>query len=102
MSWVVVDNDGAPTGAACGHVDALGAVEPSTLEGCEDCLRIGGTWVHLRECLNCGHVACCDSSPHRHATAHWNASGHPLVRSFEPGEDWAWCYAEDLLLVPSE
>jgi ubiquitin-hydrolase Zn-finger-containing protein len=102
MSWVVVDNDGVPTGATCSHVAGLGEVEPSTLEGCEDCLRIGGTWVHLRECLSCGHVACCDSSPNRHATAHWNSSGDPVVKSFEPGEDWAWCYAEDLLLLPAE
>jgi hypothetical protein len=102
MSWVVVDNDGVPTGAACGHVDALGTVEPSTLEGCEDCLREGTTWVHLRECLNCGHVGCCDNSPRRHATAHWHATQHPMMRSFEPGEDWAWCYAEDLFLLPAQ
>lgn len=66
--------------------------------GCVDCLKIGGEWVHLRECLSCGHVACCDSSPHRHATAHFRATRHPIVTSVEPGEDWAWCYIDDRFL----
>lgn len=66
--------------------------------GCEDCLKIGGRWVHLRECLTCGHVACCDSSPNKHATAHWHATKHPIVSSAEPGERWAWCYADDRAL----
>jgi CPA1 family monovalent cation:H+ antiporter len=75
-------------------------VEPSTTLGCEDCLREGTTWVHLRECLTCGHVGCCDSSPRRHARAHWLTVGHPVVRSLEPGEDWGWCYADELFLMP--
>jgi hypothetical protein len=101
VSWIVVDDNGSPASATCAHVDELGAVEPSTQDGCEDCLREGTRWVHLRECLNCGHIGCCDSSPRRHATAHWHESTHPMVRSFEPGEEWAWCYADELLLAPS-
>lgn len=78
----------------CQHVDQARAVTPSA-QGCEDCLRIGGSWVHLRICMTCGHVGCCDSSPHRHATAHWDEHpDHPLIRSFEPGEDWWWCYVD--------
>jgi uncharacterized UBP type Zn finger protein len=67
-------------------------------KGCVDCLKIGGRWVHLRECLTCGHVACCDSSPNRHATAHFHGTGHPIVTSLETGEDWVWCYADDRAL----
>jgi len=81
----------------CTHLDDIGEVEPSTPEGCEDCLAMGGRWVHLRVCQTCGHVGCCDSSPNRHATAHFHATAHPLVRSFEPGEDWWWCYVDELL-----
>ncbi len=66
--------------------------------GCEDCLKIGGAWVHLRECLTCGHVACCDSSPNRHATKHFRATRHPIVTSVEPGEDWTWCYVDGRFL----
>jgi hypothetical protein len=79
----------------CSHLDAIVAVEPGA-DGCEDCLAIGGRWVHLRMCQSCGHVGCCDSSPNRHATAHHRSSGHPIVRSFEPGEEWFWCYADDV------
>jgi EmrB/QacA subfamily drug resistance transporter len=99
---VVGDADGRPTDATCAHLDQISpAVSPSTARGCEDCLRDGGTWVHLRTCLSCGHVGCCDDSPGRHATGHWQASSHPLVRSSQPGEDWAWCYADELLLAPN-
>lgn len=69
---------------------------PPSSEGCEDCLRIGSSWVHLRRCATCGHVGCCDSSPMRHATKHVKADDHPLVQSFEPGEDWIYCYADDV------
>ena len=85
---------------SCEHLDQVAEVEPSTLEGCEDCLREGTRWVHLRECLRCGHVGCCDSSPRRHASAHWHGSGHPLMRSFEPGEEWGWCYPDEVVLTP--
>jgi len=62
--------------------------------GCVDCQKIGGRWLHLRRCTLCGHVGCCDSSPNRHATAHFHGTSHPLVQSFEPGEDWYWCYVD--------
>jgi Zn-finger in ubiquitin-hydrolases and other protein len=83
--------------APCQHLEPLSDdVSPSS-EGCEDCLPIGGRWVHLRMCMTCGHVGCCDNSPNRHATAHWHAEpDHCVVRSYEPGEDWWWCYADDL------
>jgi uncharacterized UBP type Zn finger protein len=95
----------------CQHLIELlsgraGAVSPSA-RGCEDCLRAGDGWVHLRLCLTCGHVGCCDSSPNRHATRHFHASGHPVVKSFEPGEAWAWCYrhqelVDDIPAFPEE
>ena len=83
----------------CSHLDQIHDVQPSAA-GCEDCLRIGGWWVHLRMCMTCGHVGCCDSSPNRHATAHVGASGHPIVRSLEAGEDWMWCYTDQVVLEP--
>jgi uncharacterized UBP type Zn finger protein len=64
-------------------------------EGCEDCIPLGDPWLHLRLCMTCGHVGCCDQSKNRHATAHFQASGHPLVQSYEPGEEWWWCYADE-------
>lgn len=79
----------------CMHLDSVKAVTPST-DGCEDCLKIGDRWVHLRECLSCGHVGCCDSSKNKHATKHFHSTSHPIVKSFEPGEDWGYCYADDL------
>ena len=79
----------------CPHVAAIRPVAPHTTAGCDDCLRSGGTWVHLRLCLTCGHVGCCDSSPNRHARTHAYVSAHPIVQSFEPGEDWRWCYADE-------
>jgi hypothetical protein len=101
--YLVADVTGAaPSPQTCTHVDQIHDVSPSTTEGCEDCLREGSTWVHLRECLVCGHVGCCDSSPRRHATRHFHGAGHPLVRSAEPGEDWAWCYADQVFLLPAE
>ena len=81
----------------CSHLDQIRDVEPSAT-GCEDCLRIGGTWVHLRMCLSCGHVGCCDNSPNRHATAHFRATSHPLIESLESGEGWMYCYLDDVFL----
>ena len=78
----------------CEHVSEVVEVTPSA-DGCEDCLREGGRWVHLRLCQVCGHVGCCDSSPNRHATKHYQATKHSIIRSFEPGEDWGFCYADD-------
>lgn len=74
----------------CSHLDQMRDVEPHT-DGCEECLAMGDTWVHLRLCRTCGHVGCCDSSKNRHATRHAEAVGHPIFRSFERGEDWMWC-----------
>ena len=84
--------------AKCRHFEHLAPVAPSTTLGCEDCLKTGDAWVHLRECLVCGHVGCCDSSRNKHATAHFHATGHPVVRSFEPGEHWGWCYADEVMV----
>ncbi len=85
----------------CRHADTLVPVPPGS-QGCEECLRMGSAWVHLRLCLSCGHVGCCDSSPHRHATHHYRRTQHPVVASFEPGERWAWCYADETELpVPA-
>jgi uncharacterized UBP type Zn finger protein len=81
----------------CAHLESAAAdTEPRT-PGCEDHRPEDGLWVHLRLCLTCGHVGCCDSSRPRHATAHHRSTGHPVIRSFEPGEDWRWCYVDELL-----
>ena len=79
---------------ACTHLATIQKVTPSGT-GCKECLETGDTWVHLRLCLACGHVGCCDSSKNRHATKHFRATSHPIVRSFERGENWAWCYADN-------
>ncbi len=85
----------------CPHVTALKPVPARTL-GCEECLKIGSSWVHLRLCLTCGHVGCCDSTPNRHATKHFAHTTHPVMASFEPGERWAWCYVDQMdLEVPA-
>jgi uncharacterized UBP type Zn finger protein len=82
----------------CGHLESAAGrhapVEPSG-PGCSECLRSGGVWVHLRLCLSCGHVGCCDNSPGRHATKHYRTTQHPVIRSYEPGEDWGYCYPDD-------
>ena len=83
----------------CTHVDQAADVGPDAIGVCPDCVAIGSRWVHLRMCLVCGHVGCCDNSPNRHATAHFNATGHPLIRSLEPGEDWWWCYVDEVAFV---
>jgi len=80
----------------CTHLSTIVAV-PASGNGCVECLQTGGRWVHLRRCTECGHVGCCDSSPGRHATAHFHGTSHPLVQSYEPGEDWYWCYVDDVL-----
>lgn len=82
----------------CEHVGTIEYADaPDPVAGCEDCLAIGGRWVHLRMCQGCGRVGCCDSSPNRHATAHFHATGHPVVRSVQPGEDWSWCYVDEVM-----
>jgi uncharacterized UBP type Zn finger protein len=86
----------------CTHLDQVTVTElPEAVDGCEDCLAAGGAWLHLRICLSCGHVGCCDDSPNRHATAHAGSSGHQIIRSLEPGEDWSWCYADEVgMIIP--
>jgi uncharacterized UBP type Zn finger protein len=79
----------------CEHLQRLAAVEPTSPTGCEECLAIDQGWVHLRLCMDCGHVGCCDSSPGQHATAHARSTNHPVIQSFEQGEDWAFCYPDD-------
>ncbi len=91
LPWFLQNNP------SCPHVSLINAVTPSA-QGCEDCLKIGDTWVHLRICLICGHVGCCDQSKNKHATKHYYATGHPIVQSFEPGEDWRWCYVDEVTL----
>jgi hypothetical protein len=83
--------------AICTHIDLIRSVVPSST-GCEDCLAAGQhNWVHLRVCQLCGHVGCCDNSPGRHATKHFHATAHQIIRSYEPGEDWFWCYADEAM-----
>jgi uncharacterized UBP type Zn finger protein len=84
----------------CTHLEQI-STEAFSGNGCVECLQSGGRWVHLRRCTSCGHVGCCDSSPNRHATAHFRQTGHPIVQSFEPGEDWYWCYVDEVFLEPS-
>ncbi len=82
----------------CSHLEEAVDTPPRTPDGCEECLADGGRWVHLRTCLTCGHVGCCDSSPARHASAHFHATSHPVMRSAEPGEKWRWCFVHELLV----
>lgn len=81
----------------CTHTDQINDVSPNA-DGCERCLQLGDTWVHLRQCLICGQVGCCDSSKNKHATKHFEATGHPLIQSIEAGEDWRWCYIDQTLI----
>ena len=86
--------------ASCSHLDSIQVTElPDSIAGCEECLGIGGWWVHLRMCQSCGHTGCCDSSPNRHASAHAGHTGHPIMRSAEAGEDWSYCYFDDIAFV---
>jgi hypothetical protein len=82
--------------ATCTHLESPTGAAPSGT-GCVECLATGGRWVHLRRCMECGHIGCCDSSPGKHATAHFGSSHHPLVQSFEPGEEWFWCYVDQVM-----
>ena len=84
----------------CTHTNQIARVVPSAL-GCEECLKIGSEWVHLRLCRTCGHVGCCDDSPNRHATKHFHSTNHPVIASYERGEDWAWCFVDrEVLEIP--
>ena len=84
-------------GNACVHLSQIKVTETAKA-GCEDCLKTGDEWVHLRLCLTCGHVGCCDSSKNKHATRHAHATSHPLIRSIEPGENWVWCYVDQAVV----
>jgi uncharacterized UBP type Zn finger protein len=84
-------------GRECEHVALIQDVAPSAA-GCEECLRLGDNWVHLRLCLICGHVGCCDNSKNKHASRHFQETGHPVIQSFEAGENWRWCYADEVML----
>lgn len=79
----------------CEHLKASEDAPPNT-RGCEECLKMGDTWVHLRRCVNCGHVGCCDQSKNRHATKHFRATSHPVIQSMEPGEAWRWCFVDEI------
>jgi len=79
----------------CPHLSQIRDVAP-TSRGCAECLALGDTWVHLRLCLTCGHVGCCDSSPNQHATKHFHSTLHPIMKSLEPGEAWGWCYIDQI------
>jgi uncharacterized UBP type Zn finger protein len=82
----------------CAHLDQI-KYTATDKDYCEDCVAVGSEWVHLRLCLSCGHVGCCDSSPNRHATKHWHSASHPLIRSIEPGESWVWCYLDKAIVA---
>jgi uncharacterized UBP type Zn finger protein len=84
----------------CNHLAGLHPPEPKTPDGCEECLASGSEWVHLRLCLTCGHVGCCDESPNKHATKHYHQTQHPVIRSFEPEDDWGYCYVDDVMFEP--
>jgi monovalent cation:H+ antiporter-2, CPA2 family len=81
--------------STCAHLKQVHPVTPNS-EGCEDCLATRDQWVHLRLCLTCGHVGCCDSSKNKHATKHFQETGHPIMKSIEPGENWGWCYVDQI------
>jgi uncharacterized UBP type Zn finger protein len=86
--------------SACTHLDQiLVTALPERIDGCAECLKIGSGWVHLRMCMTCGRIGCCDSSPNRHARAHAREISHPIARSAEPGEDWSWCFIDELAFV---
>ncbi len=85
--------------STCTHLDSVKVTElPAAVDGCEECLATGGVWLHLRICLQCGHVGCCDDSPNQHATKHHQSTGHPIIRSLEPGEIWSWCFIDQIAM----
>ena len=85
----------------CAHVTEIKVRKPE-VHACNECLKMGATWVHLRLCMICGNVGCCDSSPGQHATKHFHASKHPIMRSIEPGEEWGWCFVDEVELDLSQ
>jgi uncharacterized UBP type Zn finger protein len=84
----------------CSHLDTIQFRElPEHIAGCEECLKIGGTWVHLRMCMECGKIGCCDDSPNKHASKHAREESHPIIKSAQPGEDWSWCFVDNVAFV---
>lgn len=91
------------TTSPCSHLDSIQVTDlPEPLLGCAECLKTGGRWMHLRMCTSCGKIGCCDNSPNRHATAHFHESGHALIRSAEPEEDWFWCYIDEAAFIVTD
>ncbi len=86
----------------CTHLDQIELEAQPSGDGCKECLETGGTWLHLRRCAACGHIGCCDSSPNKHARRHFEETGHAIVQSFESGEDWLYCFADDLTFEVEE
>ena len=86
------------TEGACQHIEAIESVKRAKRRECEDCMKSGGSWVHLRTCQECGGTRCCDDSPSRHATKHAKSTGHPVITSAEPGESWLYCYPDDAIV----
>jgi hypothetical protein len=86
------------TAGLCSHFET-GFDAPPPLDVCEECIKLGDEWVHLRQCLNCGQTLCCDNSPNRHMTAHYNATGHPMMQTAQPDEEWRWCYPDELFFI---
>ncbi len=84
----------------CTHADQIlvSRPDPAQIEGCEECLKVGGWWVHLRVCLTCGHIGCCDNSPNTHARRHYQENSHPIIQSGEQGEDWKYCFIDDVVI----
>jgi uncharacterized UBP type Zn finger protein len=86
---------------SCSHLDQVRDVSPNTPKGCEECRKLGMQWVHLRLCQECGHVGCCDQSQGKHATKHFHQTKYAIMKSFQPGEDWSWCYIDELFIEPA-
>src|ERR1700733_6961016 len=84
------------------HLSLVRPVSPRTPDGCEECLKAGSTWLHLRLCRTCGHVGCCDDSPNRHATRHFHVTGHPVIEGYDPPEGWGWCYVDEIFIDLSD
>ncbi len=97
-NYTIRGKAGKPKMKNCKHASQIRDVQPHT-KGCEECLKMGDDWVHLRLCMTCGHVGCCDSSKNKHATKHFHSTKHPIIKSHEPGEDWGWCYVDEVELA---
>ena len=87
---------------SCSHLATIQVVQPDSADSCPECVAMGDRWVHLRICLQCGHVGCCDNSRNKHARRHWESTGHPIIQSYEPGETWRWCWEDDTALDDGE